>query len=173
MWPLSGCYQKHKARESRIISWRGKTAPSLALLFSSEYQLLGRQWLPVILSVSIIESTAFCESWGKNHNVIPHGLQLPHDHAPILPWPCADGLLRAFRGRVLHHPIATSFQWASVHISGCRRTISNPGAALWVPQAVLPGSFSFWERPQQGKGLYLFIFSLDRLMKTLSENCLL
>lgn len=38
--------------------------------FSCEYQLLGRQRLLVILPVSIIEGTGFCESLGKNYNII-------------------------------------------------------------------------------------------------------
>lgn len=44
--------------------------PLLFFFFLSEYQLLGRQWLLVILTVSIRESTAFCESLGKKlqHN---------------------------------------------------------------------------------------------------------
>lgn len=38
--------------------------------FSCEYQLLGRQGLLVILPVSIIESTGFYESLGKNYRII-------------------------------------------------------------------------------------------------------
>lgn len=76
MWPLCVCSQKHKVRESRIISWRGKAALALLCYFSCEDQP-GRQWLLGILSEL---RTGFC---GAGEQMITEFLQLGQ------PQPCS------------------------------------------------------------------------------------
>lgn len=175
MWPLRGCYQKHKGWESRIISWRGKTALPLLFYFSCEYQLLGRQQLLVILPVYAIEGTGCCESLGKKlqHKCLLFGqlsalLSTFRLLTPALIF-CPETVLMGSQepagAGCCSHSQFCGEEGALVGTRGQKKSISNPQGPLWEGLSVQHklGDFGFGKGrlPQQGKekmDMYLCIF---------------